>query len=81
MERLWQKAHKAGLEEEELLLLKNEFQHHQEKLDEFHQLKQLSAYSEDGNLMSNDLVEEETPTFDQNTLDGKSKKLKDDYDR
>ena len=27
LERLWQKAHKVGLEEEELILLKKEFQH------------------------------------------------------
>jgi len=84
LQRLWQKAYKAGLEEEELILLKNEFQHHQEKLDEFHQLKQLSAGTIDGNLMSNHLIElddEESEKFDENTLDGKSKKIKQDYER
>merc|ERR1712156_892923 len=67
LQRLWQKAYKAGLQEEELILLKNEFQHHQEKLDEFHQLKQLSAGTIDGNLMSNHLTElddEESEKFD-----------------
>ena len=43
LQRLWEKAYKAGLEEDELILLKNEFQHHQEKLDEFHDLKQLQV--------------------------------------
>merc|ERR1712156_592134 len=84
LQRLWQKAYKAGLEEEELILLKNEFQHYQEKLDEFHQLKQLSAGTIDGNLMSNHLTElddEESEKFDENTLDGKSKKIKQDYER
>jgi len=43
LQRLWEKAYKAGLEDDELILLKNEFQHHQEKLDEFHDLKQLQG--------------------------------------
>merc|ERR1712062_143370 len=55
LERLWQKAHKAGLEEEELHLLKKEFQHHQDKLDQFHRLKELAVKTEDGNLLSNDI--------------------------
>ena len=64
--------------------MKNEFQHHQEKLDEFHQLKQLAARTEDGNLLSNDIdimLNEDTEKFDSNTLDGKGKQLKKDYDR
>ena len=91
LERLWQKAYKAGLEEDELILLKNEFQHHQEKLDELHQLKQM-AHTEDINMMSNNieiqeirqqiLDEEDTgEKIDANTLDGKAKKLKQDYER
>jgi len=82
LERLWQKAHKAGLEEEELHLLKKEFQHHQDKLDQFHRLKELAVKTEDGNLLSNDihlLMDEEQ--YDMNTLDGKAKALKDDYAR
>ena len=55
LERLWQKAHKAGLEEEELHLLKKEFQHHQDKLDQFHRLKELAVKTQDGNLLSNDI--------------------------
>jgi len=91
LERLWQKAYKAGLEEDELILLKNEFLHHQEKLDELHQLKQM-AHTEDINMMSNNieiqeirqqiLDEEDTgEKIDANTLDGKAKKLKQDYER
>ena len=82
LERLWQKAHKVGLEEEELILLKKEFQHHQEKLDQFHQLKELQAKTKDGNLMSNHIdLNDENTQFDENTLNGKSKALKEDYDR
>jgi len=84
LQRLWEKAYKAGLEEDELILLKNEFQHHQEKLDEFHDLKQLQARTEDGNLLSNDidvLMDEDSEKVDENTLDGKAKKLKQNYDR
>lgn len=82
LERLWQKAHKVGLEEEELILLKKEFQHHQEKLDQFHQLKELQAKTKDGNLMSNHIdLNDESTQFDENTLNGKSKALKEDYDR
>ena len=73
LERLWQKAHKVGLEEEELILLKKEFQHHQEKLDQFHQLKELQAKTKDGNLMSNHIdLNDENTQFDENTLNGKS---------
>ena len=82
LERLWNKAHKVGLEEEELILLKKEFQHHQEKLDQFHQLKELQAKTKDGNLMSNHIdLNDENTQFDENTLTGKSKALKEDYDR
>jgi len=84
LERLWQKANKVGLKEEELLLLKNEFQHHQEKLDQFHQLKEFEVKSQDGNLKSNSihlLDDEDKETFDFNTLDGKAKALKEDYHR
>ena len=91
LERLWQKAYKAGLEEDELILLKNEFLHHQEKLDELNQLKHM-AHTEDINMMSNNieiqeirkqiLDEEDTgEKIDANTLDGKAKKLKHDYER
>lgn len=39
LDRLWHKANKVGLEDEELMLLKKEFQHHQEKLEQYHRLK------------------------------------------
>ena len=38
LNRLWDKAEKAGLNEEELIALKQEFRHHQEKLDQYHDL-------------------------------------------
>lgn len=84
LQRLWQKANKAGLEDEELAVLKKEFQDHQEKLDQFHALKDLSSKELDGNRLSNHLHlldDDDDLKLDANTLDGKAKDLKDDYAR
>ena len=61
------------MEEEELMLLKNEFQHHQDKLDQFHQLKELQAKMSDGNLMSNHISLNDEAQFEENTLNSKAK--------
>jgi hypothetical protein len=75
LDRLWQKANKAGLEEEELILLKKEFQHHQDKVDQFHSLKELSVDSQNGNVRSNDLnlLMDDDGISEQNSLTGQSK--------
>ena len=54
LDRLWQKAQQALGDEDELLLLKNEFQHHQDKVDEYHRLKEM-AQTIDGDRQSNEI--------------------------
>ncbi len=81
LNKLWDKAEKAGLTEEERHALKQEFMHHQEKVDQYHKLLDLSdALGKDGNVMSNDL-DEKTHRRDDNTLDGLAKEVKSEYDR
>ena len=43
LDRLWQKAKVTGMDEEELMLLKKEFQHYQEKVDTYHRLMEISG--------------------------------------
>ena len=91
LDRLWEKAQQAGLEDDELMLLKKEFQHHQDKVDDYHRLKEM-ANSNDrgGNRLSNDLHLDDDYDQDEakarktlnNELDGKvSKDIKKNYER
>jgi len=90
LDKLWEKAQQAGLEDDELMLLKKEFQHHQDKVDDYHRLKEMSENNRDGNRLSNDLHLDDD--YDQeeakarktltNELDGKiSKDIKKSYER
>jgi uncharacterized protein YabN with tetrapyrrole methylase and pyrophosphatase domain len=36
LNKLWEKAERSGFDQKELKLLKQEFQHHQEKIDEYY---------------------------------------------
>ena len=93
LDRLWDKAQAAGLEDDELMLLKKEFQHHQEKVDEYHRLKEMvsAGNSVDGNRRSNELHlddddydHEEIKARDtlNNEIDGKvAKDIKKNYER
>ena len=97
LDRLWEKAQAAGLEDEELMLLKKEFQHHQQKVEEYHRLKEMAAATNtlDGNRRSNELhlddedygedeTEDETRARKalNNEIDSKvSKDIKKNYDR
>ena len=87
---MWEKAQQAGLEDDELMLLKKEFQHHQDKVDDYHRLKEMAENNQDGNRLSNDLHLNDD--YDQeeakarktlnNELDGKiSKDIKKNYER
>ena len=51
LDRLWEKAHQAGLDGDELMLLKKEFQHHQDKVDEYHRLKEMAATTGIGTII------------------------------
>ena len=90
LDRLWEKAQVAGLEEDELMLLKKEFQHHQEKVDEYHRLKEMAETNTiNGNRRSNevhlnddDYDQDDTVKHLSNELDGKvAKGLKKNYER
>jgi len=85
LNRLWEKAEKAGLTEEERLSLKQEFMHHQEKMDEYHKLLDVDdVMGRDGNIQSNHLHPSDDEEFhkrDDNALDGLAKEVKADYDR
>lgn len=74
LERLWDKALKAGLTEEEAKALKQEFLHHQEKVDEYHRL---SALREQG---SND-IGWEGEDQDGTELDGRARDIGVSYSR
>ena len=49
LNRLWEKAEKSGLVEEELVALKQEFRHHQEKVDQYQSLVELAEAGRDAN--------------------------------
>ena len=63
MNKLWEKAEKSGFTEKELKTLKEEFSHHQDKIDEYYGLLE-TLNKEDKNELNNevyhniDLVEE-----------------------
>ena len=85
LNRLWEKAEKAGLTEEERQSLKQEFMHHQEKMDEYHKLLDMAdVLGKDGNIQSNHIHPSEDEEFhkrNDNALDGLAKEVKADYDR
>merc|ERR1712117_476133 len=86
LNRLWEKAEKAGLTEEERQSLKQEFIHHQEKMDEYHKLLDMAdVMGRDGNAQSNHIHpsddDEEFHKRSDNALDGLAKEVKADYDR
>ena len=85
LNRLWEKAEKAGLTEEERQSLKQEFMHHQEKMDEYHKLLDMAdVLGKDGNIQSNHIHPSDDEEFhkrNDNALDGLAKEVKADYDR
>ena len=91
LDRLWEKAQQAGLEDDELMLLKKEFQHHQDKVDDYHRLKEMANTNDrDGNRLNNDIHLDDDYDMEEakarktlnNELDGKvSKDIKKNYER
>jgi hypothetical protein len=56
LNKLWEKAEKGGFNQDELKTLKEEFTHHQEKIDEYYGLLEtLNADDEKNNEMDNEL--------------------------
>lgn len=93
LNKLWQKAETSGFTEAELKALKEEFEHHQEKVDEYYSLLSTVAAKteQDQNKLENDvrsfvtLQDLEGPAKSvkdpTNTIREKHRELKDSYDR
>lgn len=94
LNKLWEKAEKSGLTDDELMALKLEFKHHQEKVDEYNDLLEVAAKMEEENDRSKNreenhlhfeaLEEDEDESgkkHHKNELDGKAKEVKRNYDR
>jgi len=83
LQRLWEKAEQAGLQGEELVVLQEEFQHHQRKVDEYHSLLELAGDrdSKRYNEIKKELKDEEFDIRDTNEVTRKAKEMKNNYDR
>ncbi len=89
LNRLWEKAEKAGLSDEELMTLKLEFKHHQDKVEQYNALLEVRAALDKDDRRFNELNLNDDDEMDDdkekkrhaNELDGKAKEVKDNYDR
>jgi len=81
--RLWEKAEKSGLTNEELVALQEEFQHHAAKIQEYQNLLEIAKErgSEKFNEIKKHLDEEEFDIRDTNEVLRVAKDLKQNYDR
>ncbi|XP_037069031.1 alpha-2-macroglobulin receptor-associated protein-like, partial [Pollicipes pollicipes] len=62
LNRLWEKAEKAGFSQEELKQLREEFQHHQQRLDEYYELvEEQQQAREQAEELSNEILESDEP--------------------
>ena len=92
LNKLWEKAEKSGLTDDELMALKLEFKHHQDKVDEYNDLLEVAARLEeesdriknrDENHIHFEALEEDESgkNHHKNELDGKAKEVKRNYDK
>lgn len=91
LNRLWEKAEKSGLTEEELIALKQEFRHHQDKVEQYNQLLEMSrSLGEAGEVLGNHIhLNDDDDEGDggqhhgrhDNELKGLKEDVKDGYDR
>jgi hypothetical protein len=82
--RLWEKAEKSGLSDLELVALQEEFQHHQDKVDEYNRLLELSMDTDSRrfNEIQRDVDKEDLWDIrDTNEVHSKAKSVKLGYDR
>lgn len=81
--RLWEKAEKSGLNNEELIALQEEFQHHAAKIAEYNSLLEMAGDkdSEQYNEIKRELDKEEFDIRDSNEVIRAAKDLKQNYDR
>lgn len=87
LNRLWEKAEKAGLSEDELLTLKQEFKHHQEKVEQYHDLLEMreelgADFNQRKNhIQLNDEDEEKKHQRHDNEVINNARSIKEDYHR
>lgn len=82
--RLWEKAEKSGLTNLELVALQQEFQHHQDKLDEYNQLLELATNTDSRryNEIQKEVDKEDLWDIrDTNEIHKTAKEVKRGYDR
>ena len=80
LNRLWEKAEKAGLNERELMTLKEEFKHHELKQFEYSKLMKM-AEAENPSNDENKIDLDDSVHEGHNELRGKAKELKKEYQR
>jgi len=83
LQRLWEKAEQAGLSQDELTALQEEFKHHQRKVDEYNALLELAGDrdSKRYNEIKKEIDKEEFDIRDTNEVTRKAKEMKQNYDR
>jgi len=83
LQKLWEKAEKSGLTSTELLSLQEEFQHHQQKVDEYNQLMELAGNDDHikYNTIQKDIEKEVFDIRDTNEVKKRYKNVKEGYDR
>ncbi|CAL4110299.1 unnamed protein product, partial [Meganyctiphanes norvegica] len=90
LNKLWIKAEQSGFTEEELKALKEEFQHHQDKIDEYYAFINAADVKNkrDMNKLENEITPFNEPDASEkstkdktNTVREKHRELKDGYDR
>nr|CAG4645652.1 EOG090X09CU [Lynceus sp. MCZ IZ 141354] len=86
IQKLWMKAEQAGLTEIELKLLKEEFTHHQDKVDQFYSILDAKEYRQNQTDIDNNLPFQDFENIDDTlgtaeAVRGKHRSLKDSYDR
>jgi len=82
LQKLWEKAEQAGLTSSELIVLQEEFKHHQRNVDEYHSLIELADKDSNSyNEIKKKIEKKEFDLRDSNEISKKEKELKSGYDR
>jgi len=81
--RLWEKAEKSGLNDEELIALQEEFKHHEARINEYNLLLEMAGDKDSKryNEIKRELDKEEFDIRDTNEITRSAKDLKQNYER
>lgn len=81
--RLWEKAEKSGLNDEELIALQEEFKHHAARIEEYNILLEMAGDKDSKryNEIKRELDKEEFDIRDTNEVTRSAKDLKQNYER